>query len=72
MLFYKQSPFSSLLPNNLVWTFFDALSERDLQAIHDILMKKKIINGSMVCPGCNHVFSIKNGIPNMLLNENEV
>ena len=51
---------------------FNNLTEDQLMEIHSILMQKRIVNGEMVCPGCQHSFPIKNGIPNMLLNENEV
>ena len=30
-----------------------------------------IINGALVCPNCGRKYPIINGIPNMLLNENE-
>ncbi|KAJ8457442.1 hypothetical protein ONZ45_g18311 [Pleurotus djamor] len=28
--------------------------------------------GQMICPNCNHVYPISNGIPNMLLAEHEI
>jgi len=35
-------------------------------------MKVDITSGRMVCQGCNHVYPIRDGIPNMLLTESEV
>ncbi|EIW77653.1 Trm112p-domain-containing protein [Coniophora puteana RWD-64-598 SS2] len=31
-----------------------------------------ITEGAMICPNCEHVYPISNGIPNMLLAENEI
>jgi multifunctional methyltransferase subunit TRM112 len=36
------------------------------------LMGIDIESGEMVCEGCGHVYPITDGIPNMLLNENEI
>ena len=36
------------------------------------LMGFDIESGEMVCEGCGHVYPITDGIPNMLLNENEI
>jgi multifunctional methyltransferase subunit TRM112 len=37
-----------------------------------ILMGTEVETGEMVCNGCQHVYPISDGIPNMLLNENEI
>ncbi|ORZ32080.1 hypothetical protein BCR44DRAFT_34699 [Catenaria anguillulae PL171] len=51
----------------------DAATNQDfLQLLHRILMETAIKSGSMVCPNCEHVYPIRDGIPNMLLNEDEV
>jgi uncharacterized protein YbaR (Trm112 family) len=34
--------------------------------------KTQIIEGAMVCKNCDREYEIKNGIPNMLLDEEEV
>lgn len=43
-----------------------------LKSIHRALMETRIIQGEMVCNGCGHVYPIRDGIPNMLLQEDEV
>jgi multifunctional methyltransferase subunit TRM112 len=43
-----------------------------LQKLHHILLEIDIINGSLTCPETGRVFAISNGIPNMLLNEDEI
>ncbi|KAJ3311648.1 hypothetical protein HDV04_003912 [Boothiomyces sp. JEL0838] len=47
-------------------------NEENLELLHDVLLKTKIKEGEMVCRGCGHVYPIKDGIPNMLLNDDEV
>ncbi|ELP87513.1 hypothetical protein EIN_098000 [Entamoeba invadens IP1] len=42
-----------------------------LQALWDVLMDCQVIDGELICPLCQRHFPIKNGIPNMLLNEQE-
>lgn len=43
-----------------------------LQKLHHLLLEIQITEGSLICPETNRVFPINNGIPNMLLNEDEV
>lgn len=43
-----------------------------LQRLHHILLEIDIIEGNLQCPETGRVFPISNGIPNMLLNEEEV
>ncbi|XP_058836696.1 multifunctional methyltransferase subunit TRM112-like protein [Topomyia yanbarensis] len=43
-----------------------------LQKIHHVLMEVDIVEGSLECPETGRVFPITDGIPNMLLNEDEV
>ena len=47
-------------------------SEDMLQLLHKYLLEVDIEQGEMVCRNCSHVYPIKDGIPNMLLNESEV
>ncbi|KAJ3175731.1 hypothetical protein HK101_010595 [Irineochytrium annulatum] len=35
----------------------------------NLLVKTSVKSGRMICPNCNHVYPIKDGIPNMLLME---
>ncbi|CAO1614390.1 unnamed protein product [Parajaminaea phylloscopi] len=48
------------------------LDEELLKKLHHILLEIHVVEGAMVCPNCSHVYSIKNGIPNMLLADHEV
>eukprot|EP01117_Protostelium_nocturnum_P003994 TRINITY_DN15267_c0_g1_i1.p1 TRINITY_DN15267_c0_g1~~TRINITY_DN15267_c0_g1_i1.p1 ORF type:complete len:123 (-),score=27.53 TRINITY_DN15267_c0_g1_i1:14-382(-) len=43
-----------------------------LKTLHDIIIDTHIQQGSLTCNNCKRVYPINNGIPNMLLNENEV
>eukprot|EP00834_Sanchytrium_tribonematis_P006937 NODE_563_length_5987_cov_2.002717.p6 type:complete len:115 gc:universal NODE_563_length_5987_cov_2.002717:768-424(-) len=44
----------------------------DLAVLHKVLMCIEVTQGQMECRKCNHIFLIRDGIPNMLLNPNEV
>lgn len=46
--------------------------EKFLQELHALLVKRQIVDGEMICPNCDRVYEIKNGIANMLLQEDEV
>ncbi|KAG5677042.1 hypothetical protein PVAND_006827 [Polypedilum vanderplanki] len=43
-----------------------------LQKLHHLLLEIEVVTGSLICPETNRIFPITNGIPNMLLNEDEV
>ena len=43
-----------------------------LRKVHHILLEVDIVNGELICPETGRKFPINNGIPNMLLNEDEV
>jgi len=49
-----------------------AENEDFLKKMHELLLQTQIIEGSLQCRGCKREYGIKNGIPNMLLNEDEV
>ncbi|CAG8546686.1 955_t:CDS:10 [Diversispora eburnea] len=49
----------------------DDLDEDFLRNLHRVLLETHIQQGKMTCPNCNHVYMVRDGIPNMLLNENE-
>eukprot|EP01135_Chromosphaera_perkinsii_P010333 Nk52_evm5s2118 gene=Nk52_evmTU5s2118 len=58
-----------------VETLHGQLSEEDklvLRNLHLLLMETNVAQGRMVCNNCGHVYTIKDGIPNMLLCEDEV
>lgn len=43
-----------------------------LQKLHHILLEIEIVEGNLECPETGRIFPIADGIPNMLLNEDEV
>ncbi|KAJ8327737.1 hypothetical protein BDV3_003515 [Batrachochytrium dendrobatidis] len=47
-------------------------NEELLHLIHKVALETRVKQGKMVCLGCKHEYVITNGIPNMLLQENEV
>lgn len=49
-----------------------AVNEEFLQKLHHVLMEVEVIEGALECPETGRIFPIQNGIPNMLLAENEV
>jgi len=46
--------------------------EEFLKKFHHALLEKRVEEGELVCPESGRRFPISNGIPNMLLNEDEV
>lgn len=46
--------------------------EEFLQKLHHVILETRVKEGKMICNNCGHVFPITDGIPNMLLNEEEV
>lgn len=47
-------------------------SEQLLKNLHHILFEYHIVNGILICPTTGREFIVKDGIPNMLLHEDEV
>ena len=43
-----------------------------LKKIHHLLFEIHIVDGFLICPQTSRKFQIKDGIPNMLLHEDEV
>ncbi|KAI6111858.1 hypothetical protein EDD16DRAFT_1195123 [Pisolithus croceorrhizus] len=43
-----------------------------LRNLHHVLLEIHIVEGAMICPNCQHIYPILNGIPNMLLAEHEI
>ena len=43
-----------------------------LRRAHHVLLEVEVINGDLVCPETGRKFPIADGVPNMLLNEDEV
>lgn len=46
--------------------------EEFLRKAHHVLLEVEVINGDLVCPETGRKFPVTDGIPNMLLNEDEV
>ncbi|KAF0306800.1 Multifunctional methyltransferase subunit TRM112-like protein [Amphibalanus amphitrite] len=47
-------------------------NEEFLKKAHHVLLEVEVMNGSLVCPETGRKFPVTDGIPNMLLNEDEV
>lgn len=45
--------------------------ENVLKALHHVLLEVEVMEGDLECPETGRKFPIKNGIPNMLINEEE-
>ena len=43
-----------------------------LKKAHHALLEIEVINGDLACPETNRKFPVTDGIPNMLLNEDEI
>jgi multifunctional methyltransferase subunit TRM112 len=43
-----------------------------VQSLHRLLLETEIIEGELICPNCNRAYPIKDGIPNMLLKDDEL
>ena len=46
--------------------------EELMKKIHHVLFEIHVQDGNLICPETGRKFPVKNGIPNMLLNEDEV
>lgn len=49
-----------------------AENEIFLKQAHHALLELEVVEGELICPETGRKFPIKNGIPNMLLREDEV
>ncbi|XP_003738375.1 multifunctional methyltransferase subunit TRM112-like protein [Galendromus occidentalis] len=50
----------------------ETTDETVLRSIHHALVEVEVIEGELICPETERKFPISNGIPNMLLNEDEI
>ncbi len=50
----------------------DALDESTLETLHFFLFDVHVVEGMLQCPDTGRKFPIKDGIPNMILHEDEV
>lgn len=58
------------LPKEIVDNYEN--NEEFLRKVHHVLLEVEVIDGDLVCPETGRKFPINLGIPNMLLNEDEV
>lgn len=58
------------MPQTLIQDF--EANEEFLKKVHHVLLEVEVINGDLLCPESGRRFPINDGIPNMLLNEDEV
>lgn len=47
-------------------------NEEYLKKIHHLLFEVHVMNGFLICPESGRKFTVKDSIPNMLLNEDEI
>ena len=50
----------------------DTIAEPILKAFHFFLFDVHVLEGTLQCPDTGRKFNIKNGIPNMILHEDEI
>ena len=52
----------------------DFISNKDnvLEKTHELIINRTIVTGCLICPGCERRYEIKNKIPNMLLEDDEI
>jgi multifunctional methyltransferase subunit TRM112 len=43
-----------------------------LESLHQVLFNIHVIEGELICPDTGRIFPIKQGIPNMILHEDEI
>ncbi len=57
---------------------FEKLNEEEInnldivKYIHHLINEVQIVEGKLICNNCNREYIIHNGIPNLVLNDNEV
>jgi multifunctional methyltransferase subunit TRM112 len=56
------------LPNKLP----DPLNDALIASLHTVLFDIHVTEGNLICPGTGRKFTIKEGIPNMILLEDEI
>ncbi|BES88216.1 Trm112p-like protein [Nesidiocoris tenuis] len=66
----KTLGYSAELPETLVENYEG--NEEFLRKVHHVLLEIEVVEGDLICPETGRKFPITSGIPNMLLNEDEV
>jgi len=46
--------------------------ESFLRDVHHVLLEVHVMEGELVCPETGRKFAIRDGVPNMLLHEDEI
>ena len=60
------------LPEVISEEDFNGNQEGVLEKTHELLLNRSVITGLLTCPGCSRIYEIKNKIPNMLLEDDEI
>ena len=47
-------------------------NEEILKKLHQVLLEVEVIEGDLICPETGRKFPIRNGIPDMLINDDEI
>ena len=67
-----ESPFNETMIALTTAKEGEALDEDFLRYIHHLLFEVHLLDGFLVCPQSGRKFPVKDGIPNMLLHEDEI
>jgi multifunctional methyltransferase subunit TRM112 len=46
--------------------------EENVKSLHNMLFQFEVIEGKLVCENCERVYQVKEGIPNLILEESEI
>ncbi|CAF0867576.1 unnamed protein product [Brachionus calyciflorus] len=60
------------MPKTEILNEEDMNNEETLKKLHEVLLEIEVIEGDLECPETGRKFPINNGIPNMLVNEEEL
>ena len=50
----------------------DLIDVEDLHKLHHVLLEVHVLDGELICPESGRKFPIREGIPNMILHEDEL
>lgn len=69
-IYEKVDPKPPAIPNELPQD--GEVDESVLEALHQVLFNIHVLEGELICPDTQRKFPIKQGIPNMILHEDEI
>ena len=74
VFFCVQLGFSEGLPTGVEQLNEETIlgDEQLAKKLHSVLLEVEVLEGELVCPETGRKFPISNGIPNMLVNEDEI